>query len=91
MHGKFIWGSGQEWAMSAAEIFTCGMACSILDEHYIKRTRYAHQVHWWHCLLKQEAYMAYCTEIDGSPETFEQWGNIRTGNIPMFQYWTKII
>ena len=50
MLGKFIWGSGWEWAMSATEIFTCGRACSILDEHHIKRTRYAHQVHWWHSL-----------------------------------------
>ena len=43
--GKFIRGSGWEWAMSAAEVFTCGRACSILDKHHIKRTRYAHQVH----------------------------------------------
>ena len=35
--------------------------------------------------------MAYCAEIKGSPETFEQWSNIRTANTPMFQYWNKII
>ena len=50
MIGKFIRGSGWEWAMSAAEVFTCGRDCSILDEHHIKRPRYAHQVHWWHSL-----------------------------------------
>ena len=41
--------------------------------------------------LKQDAYVAYCAEIKGSPETYEQWSNIRTGNTPMYQYWTKFI
>ncbi len=36
--GKFIRGSGMEWAMSTAEGFTAGRAAPTLDDHHIKRT-----------------------------------------------------
>ena len=44
MLGKLIRGSGWEWALTKADIFTSGRVSSALDESHIKRSRYAHQV-----------------------------------------------
>ena len=92
MLGKFIRGSGWEWAMSTSEVFTSRRAASTLDDHHIKRTRYAHQVSLLALsLLKQESYSTYCEEVQGPPEPFELWSMNRSGNTPMFKYWSQII
>ena len=52
--------------MSKAEVFTSGRASSTLDDHHIKRTRYAHQVSVVALsILMQEAYADYCAEVNG--------------------------
>ena len=58
MLGKFIRGLGWEWAMTTSEVFTAGRVASTLDEHHIKRTRYAHQI----------------SLFQGSTEPFELYG-----------------
>ena len=89
---KFIRGSGWEWAMTTAEVFTAGRAASTLDEHHIKRTRYAHQISLVALsLLKQEAYSTYCEEVQGSPEPFELWSMKCSEHTDMFKYWSQII
>ena len=58
--------------MTTAEVFTAGRVASPLDEHHIKRTRYAHQISLVALsLLKQEAYSTYREEVQGLPELFE--------------------
>ena len=60
--------------MTTAEVFTAGRVASPMDEHNIKRTRYAHQISLVALsLLKQEAYSTYREEVQGSPEQFELW------------------
>ena len=89
---KFIRGSGWEWAMTTAEVFTAGRAASALDDHHIKRTRYAHQISLVSLsLLKQEAYTVYCEEIQGPPEPFELWSKKRADDADMLKYWSQII
>ena len=60
------------WAttvLSQAEVLTSGHAQSALNEHHIKRTRYAHKVSPMSLyLLKQAAYSEYCQNILGPPE-----------------------
>ena len=61
--------------MTTAEVFTAGRVASTLDEHHIKRTRYALKISLVVLsLLKQEAYSIYCEEIQGSPDPFELYG-----------------
>lgn len=92
MVGKLIRGSGWEWALSKAEVFTSGRASSTLDDHHIKRTRYAHQVSVVALsLLKQEAYAIYSSEVQGLPQPFELWNRNQVEGIPMFKYWSEVI
>lgn len=44
MIGKLLGSSGGTTVLSQAQVLTCGCAQSVLNEHHIKRTRYAHQV-----------------------------------------------
>ena len=57
MAGKLLHDSGWTTILSQTEVLTSGRAQTALNEHHIKRTKYAHQV----CLislslLKQTAY-----------------------------------
>ena len=44
MIGKLVRDSGWSDILTQAQVLTSGRAQSVLDEHHIKRTRYAHQV-----------------------------------------------
>ena len=78
--------------MTTAEVFTAGRVASPLDEHHIKRTRYAHQISLVALsLLKQEAYSTYCEEVQGSPELLELWSMKCSEHTYMFKYWSQII
>ena len=46
MIGKVLRDTGWTTILSQAQVLTSGRAESALDEHHIKRTRYAHQVLW---------------------------------------------
>ena len=77
--------------LSQAEVLTSGRAQSALNEHHIKRTRYAHQVSLMSLyLLKQTAYSEYCQNVMGPPESFDMWDQ-RFQTLPQFKFWSTII
>ena len=91
MIGKLLRGSGWDSILSQAEVLTSGRAQSALNEHHIKRTRYAHQVSLMSLyLLKKTAYTEYCKNVMGPPEPFNMW-NQRSQALPMFKFWSTII
>ena len=58
MIGKLQRDTGWATILSQVEVLTSGRAQSTLDEHHIKRTRYAHQVSLVALyMLKQSAYV----------------------------------
>ena len=64
-----------------------GRAQSVLNEHHIKRTRYAHQVSLTSLyILKQKAYSGYCANLLGSPESLKMWDERCQEQIPTFKY-----
>lgn len=66
MMGKMLRDSGWSTVLSQAQILTSGRAQSALNEHHIKRTRYAHQVSLMSLhLLKHKAYSQYCSDVLG--------------------------
>ena len=68
-----ICGSGWEWVMSEAGVFTSGRAVSTLDDQHIKRTQYDHQVSLVTLyLLQQGAYSIYSTESQGNTDSFDE-------------------
>ena len=57
MIGELLRDSGCTTVLSEAQVLTSGRAQSALNEHHIKRTRYAHQVSLVSlCILNQKAY-----------------------------------
>ncbi|KAL8558995.1 hypothetical protein ACOMHN_039751 [Nucella lapillus] len=91
MMGKLLLDSGWATVLSQAEVLTSGRAQSALNEHHIKRTRYAHQVSLMSLhLLKQTAYSEYCQNVMGPPESFDMW-NQRSQTLPQFKFWSTII
>ncbi|KAL8592273.1 hypothetical protein ACOMHN_036907 [Nucella lapillus] len=86
MMGKLLLDSGWATVLSQAEVLTSGRAQSALNEHHIKRTRYAHQVSLMSLhLLKQTAYSEYCQNVMGPPESFDMW-NQRSQTLPQFKF-----
>ena len=70
MTGKLLRDSGWTTVLSQTQVLTSGRAQSALNEHHIKRTRYAHQVSVMSLhLLKHKAYSAYCSGVNGAPES----------------------
>ena len=70
---------------ASAEVLTSGRAessQSTLNEHHIKRTKYAHQVSLVSLyMLKQNAYVEYCNNVMGPSESYSMW-NQRTQTVP---------
>ncbi len=92
MIGKLLRDSGWATALSQAQILTTGRAQSTLEEHHIKRTRYAHQVslvslHLW----KNGAYSAYCSGVLEAPQSQENWDELKRTKSPQFRYWSTIM
>ena len=91
MIGKLLRDSGWATVLPQAEVLTSGRAQSVLNEHHIKRTRYAHQVSLMSLyLLKQTAYSEYCEKVMGPPESFDMW-NRRSQTIVQFKFWSTIM
>ena len=64
MIGKLIHDSGWISGLAQAQVLTSGRAQSALNEHHIKRKRYAHQVSLMYLhISKQRAY----SNVDGPP------------------------
>ena len=62
-----------------------------VNEHHIKRTRYAHQVSLVSLyMLKQNAYVEYCNSVMGPHESYSMW-NQRSQTVPHFKFWSMII
>lgn len=92
MIGKLLRDSGWATALSQAQVLTSGRAQSALDEHHIKRTRYAHQVSLMSLhLLKNRAYSAYCSEVLEAPQSQENWDELKRTESPQFKYWSTIM
>ena len=91
MIGKLLRDTGWATILSQAEVLTSGRAQSTLNEHHIKRTRYAHQVSFVSLyMLKQNAYVDYCNDVVGPPESYSMW-NERSQTVPQFKFWSMII
>jgi len=74
MIGKSLCDSGWSNILTQAQILTSGRAQSVLDEHHIKCTRYAHQVSVVSLrILQQRSYTEYCSSVQGPPELLEMW------------------
>ena len=92
MTGKMLRDSGWTTVLSQAHVLTSGRAQSALNEHHIKRTRYAHLVSVMSLhLLKHKAYSAYCSGVDGAPESQEVWEQLSRTDNPQFKYWSTIM
>ena len=87
MTGKLLRDSGGTTVLSPAQVLPSGRAQSALNEHHIKRTRYAHQlsVMYLH-LLKHTAYSAYCSAVHGASESQQVWEQLARTEIPQFKY-----
>ncbi len=91
MIGKLLRDSGWATVLSQAEVLTSGRAQSALNEHHIKRTRYAHQVSIMSLyMLKQKAYSEYCNNMMVPAESFDVW-NRHSQTVPQFKFWSTII
>ena len=89
--GKLLRDSGVTTVLSQAQVLPSGRAQSALNEHHIKRTRYAHQlsVMYLH-LLKHTAYSAYCSAVHGTAESQQVWEQLYRTENPQFKYWPTI-
>ena len=92
MVGKLLPDTGWSNLLTQAQVFTSGRAQSVLDEHHIKRTRYAHQVSLMGLsLLRQKSYSSYCLTVEGPHEPIEIWAQkSRTSNM-MFMFWSTVM
>lgn len=92
MMGKVLRGSGWDRALAQADVLSSGRAQSALDDHHIKRTRYAHQVSLVSLShLKQNAYLQYTSNVLGPCESYEMWCARKSANVHMFKYWSLVI
>ena len=94
MLGKILPGSGWEWAMTKADIFTTGRTACSIDENHIKRSKYAHQASLVaFAILQDEAYSAYCISNQGKGpnDIFEMWASKQAERYPMSFYWQLVM
>ena len=92
MIGKPLRDSGWSTVLSQAQlVLISGRAQSALNEHHIKRTRYAHQVSMYLHLLKHKAYSAYCSGAHGTPDSQQVWEQLSITDNPQFKYWSTIM
>ena len=92
MLGKMLRGSGWDTALAHADVLSSGRAQSALNDHHIKRTRYAHQVFLVSLpVLKINAYSQYSSNVKGHPESFEMWSKCQSSDFHMFKNWSLVI
>jgi len=92
MIGKLLKDSGWSNIFTQAQVLTSGRAQSVLDEHHIKHTRYAHQISLVSLyLLQQRSYTVYCSSVQGPPECPEMWIQRCRSDNPMFMFWATIM
>ena len=72
--GKLLARSGWDWMFSLTNVFTTGVAASLLCGKHVKHTWYAYQLTLaWLYELKVQAYDEYCSEGYGPHEPMEMW------------------
>ena len=87
MLGKMLRGSGWDTALAHADVLSSGRAQSALNDHHIKRTRYAHQVSLVSLsVMKRNAYSQYSSNVKGPPESFEMWSKRQSSDVHKFKY-----
>jgi hypothetical protein len=92
MIGKLLRDSGWSHILSEAQVLTSGRAQSALNEHHIKRTRYAHQVTLMSLhLLKRQSYCEYASSAPGPCESFDMWNDKCKAQVPQFNFWNTIM
>ena len=92
MLGHMLRGSGWDTALAHADVLSSGRAQSALNDHHIKRTRYAHQVFLVSLpVLKINAYSQYSSNVKGPTESFEMWNKRESSEVHMFKYWSLVI
>ena len=92
MIGKLLRNSGWSNILTQPQVLTSGRAQSVLYEHHIKRTRYAHQISVMGLyLLRQKAYDNYCSVVEGPPESLEMWVQRSRTHKPMSMFWSTIV
>jgi hypothetical protein len=89
--GKLLAGSGWERMFQSANIFTPGVASSLLGGKHVKRTRYAHQLTlaWIH-ILKTKAYEDFCNTSQRPNPSFQMWQVMRRKDSETFNYWCTV-
>ena len=89
--GKLLDGSGWDRMFTKANVFTTGVAASLLGSKHIKRTWYAYQLTLaWLYELKVQAYEDYCGEGYRPHEPMEIWEKRLICNAPTIAYWTTV-
>ena len=92
MIGKLLRDSGWTSVLSQAQILSSGRTQSVLNEHHIKRTRYAHQVTLMSLhLLKHKAYTNHCSTVEGHYDSQQMWEELCKTENPQFKYWSTIM
>ncbi|MES9879344.1 MAG: hypothetical protein ABW185_00490 [Sedimenticola sp.] len=89
--GKLMGGSGWERMFHLANIFTPGVAASLLGGKHVKRTRQAYLLTLaWLEILRRHAYDKYCQQ-HGPHETLDMWELRLLSTSPTACYWGKIV
>jgi len=72
--GKLLAGSGWDRMFSLANVFTTGVAASLLGGKHVMYTRYAYLLtRAWLYVLKTQSYDEYCGDGHGPYEPMEMW------------------
>ena len=83
--GKFLENSGWAHCIEEAAITTSGRSESLLKGHFVKRTRYAHEVSV--CSLYLLFIESFETSKENNLEDFCQ----KKMKIPQFRYWNTVM
>ena len=93
--GVILAGSGWESVFTASNIFTTGVAASLLGGKHVKRTRNAYHLTlaWLH-ILECQAYSAYmeesCSGLNDVVEPMDVWEQRMCRLCPTFCFWVTI-
>ena len=91
MTRKLLRDSGGTTVLSQTQVLPYGRAQSALNEHHIKRTRYAHQLSVMYIhLLKHTAYSAYRSAVHGAAESQHVWEQLSRTENPQVKYCSTI-
>eukprot|EP00112_Aurelia_sp_Birch-Aquarium-sp1_P025733 Seg873.8 transcript_id=Seg873.8/GoldUCD/mRNA.D3Y31 product="hypothetical protein" protein_id=Seg873.8/GoldUCD/D3Y31 len=86
--GNWLENNGWVEALVQGNVFTAGVADSLIKVSHVARTKQAHQITASAlALLLDEAYEIYKRKVPQVYESKEEWINRRKRESPQFQYW----